>query len=72
MDKFCSDEKQTSSENGQVLSDWAGLGGRRWAAAGLEKRIREEAGPKSRKRISELKIGFFLNLPRLGNLHKKI
>jgi hypothetical protein len=37
MDKFCSDEKQTSSENGQVLSDWAGLGGRRWAAAGLEK-----------------------------------
>jgi hypothetical protein len=36
-DKFCSDEKWTSSENGQVLSDWAGLGGRRWAAAGLEK-----------------------------------
>jgi hypothetical protein len=58
-------------KNGQVLSDWAGQGGRRWAAAGLEKRIREEAGPKSRKRISELKIGF-LNLPRLGNLHKKI
>jgi hypothetical protein len=59
-DKFCSDEKQTSSENGQVLSDWARPGGRRWAG----KRIREEAGPKSRKRISELKIGF-LNLPRL-------
>jgi hypothetical protein len=30
------------------------------------KEIREEAGPKSRKRISELKIRFFLNLPRLG------
>jgi hypothetical protein len=29
--------------------------GRGWAG----KRIREEAGPKSRKRISELKIGFF-------------
>jgi hypothetical protein len=28
---------------------------RGWAG----KRIREEAGPKSRKRISELKIGFF-------------
>jgi hypothetical protein len=41
--------------------------GRGWAG----KRIREEDGPKSRKRISELKIGF-LNLPRLGNLHKKI
>jgi hypothetical protein len=41
--------------------------GRGWAG----KTIREEAGPKSRKRISELKIRF-LNLPRLGNLHKKI
>jgi hypothetical protein len=41
--------------------------GRSWAG----KRIRDDAGPKSRKRISELKIGF-LNLPRLGNLHKKI
>jgi hypothetical protein len=41
--------------------------GHRWAG----KRIREEAGPKSRKRNSELKIGF-LNLLRLGNLHKKI
>jgi hypothetical protein len=34
--------------------------GHGWA----KKRIREEAGPKSRKRISELKIGF-LNIPRL-------
>jgi hypothetical protein len=34
--------------------------GRGWA----EKRIGEGAGPKSRKRISELKIGF-LNIPRL-------
>jgi hypothetical protein len=41
--------------------------GRDWAG----KRIREEAGPKSRKRISELKIGM-LNLPSLGNLHNKI
>jgi hypothetical protein len=41
--------------------------GHGWAG----KRIREEAGPKSRKRISELKIEF-LNLSRLGNLHKKI
>jgi hypothetical protein len=29
-----------------------------------KKRIREEAGPKSRKIISELKIGF-LSIPRL-------
>jgi hypothetical protein len=36
-DKFYSDEKWTSSENGQVLSDWVGPGGRRWATAGLEK-----------------------------------
>jgi hypothetical protein len=28
-------------------------------------------GPKAKKRISELKIGF-LNLPWLGNLHKEI
>jgi hypothetical protein len=41
--------------------------GHGWAG----KRIREEAGPKSRERISKLKIGF-LNLPRLENLHKKI
>jgi hypothetical protein len=41
--------------------------GRGWAG----KRIREEARPKSRKRNSKLRIGF-LNLPRLGNLHKKI
>jgi hypothetical protein len=51
--------------------------GRGWAE---KKRIREEAGLKSRKRISKLKIGF-LNIPRLwkfaqgdlgGNLHKEI
>jgi hypothetical protein len=49
---------------GQTRREEVGHG---WA----RKRIREEAWPKSRKRISELKIGF-LNLPRHGNLHKKI
>jgi hypothetical protein len=64
-DKFCSDEKRTSSVRlGQTGREEVGRG---WAG----KRIREVAEPKSRKRISELKIGF-LNLPRLGNLHKKI
>jgi hypothetical protein len=64
-DKFCSDEKWTSSVRlGRTGREVVGHG---WAG----KRIGEVAGPKSRKRISELKIGF-LNLPSLGSLHKKI
>jgi hypothetical protein len=59
MDKLCSDGQLGRTGREEVDRGWAG------------KRIREEAGPKSRKRISELKIGF-LNLLRLGNLHKKI
>jgi hypothetical protein len=44
-------------------ADWAGQGGRRWAAAGLENKGGGRAENK-KKLISELKIGF-LNLPRL-------
>jgi hypothetical protein len=50
MDKFW---KRTSSVRlGRTRREEVGRG---WAG----KRIREEAGPKSRKRISELKFGFF-------------
>jgi hypothetical protein len=47
----------------QAMADWAGQGGRRWAAGGLENKGggRDE---NKEKGISELKIGF-LNLPRL-------
>jgi hypothetical protein len=47
----------------QAIADWAGQGGRRWAAAGLENKGGGRAENKE-KGISELKIGF-LNLPRL-------
>jgi hypothetical protein len=48
-------------KNGQVLSDWAGPGGRRWGAAGLE---RNKGGGRAeiKKKNSELKIGIFFKL----------
>jgi hypothetical protein len=53
MDKFC----PTGPDQGgkEVGHDWAG------------KRIREEAGPKSRKRVSELKLDFWI-YQDFGNL----
>ncbi len=42
---------RTSSENRPVLSDWAGPGGRRWAAAGLENKGGRRAKTNSRAEI---------------------